>query len=76
MTTTLEVSVKGSGDQRREFFRMAVENKWDLLELRREAVQLEEVFRQLTVGEGAPRRNAGSKASDTSAATKESSSDV
>jgi len=53
-----------------------VENKWDLLELRREAVQLEEVFRQLTVGEGAPRRNAGSKASDTSAATKESSSDV
>ncbi len=74
--TTLEVSVKGSGDQRREFFRMAVENKWDLLELRREAVQLEEVFRQLTVGEGAPRRNAGSKASDTSAATKESSSDV
>ena len=24
--------MKGSGDQRREFFRMAVENKWDLLE--------------------------------------------
>lgn len=73
--TVLEVNVKGSGDHRREFFRMAVENKWDLLELRREAVQLEEVFRQLTVGEGAPRRNAGSKASDSSAA-KESSSDV
>ena len=73
--TVLEVSVKGSDDHRREFFRMAVENKWDLLELRREAVQLDEVFRQLTVGEGAPRRNAGSKASDTGAA-KESSSDV
>jgi ABC-2 type transport system ATP-binding protein len=74
--TLLEVNVKGSGDHRREFFRMAVENKWDLLELRREAVQLEEVFRQLTVGDGAPRRNAGSKSSDTSAAAKESSSDV
>jgi ABC-2 type transport system ATP-binding protein len=74
--THLEVSVKGSGDHRREFFRMAVENKWDLLELRREAVQLEEVFRQLTVGEGAPRRNAGAKAAGSSTATKESSSDV
>lgn len=73
--TVLEVSVKGSGDHRREFFRMAVENKWDLLELRREAVQLEEVFRQLTVGEGAPRRNAGSKAAAVSLA-KESTSDV
>lgn len=73
--TVLEVSVKGSDDHRREFFRMAVQNKWDLLELRREAVQLEEVFRQLTVGEGAPRRNAGPKSAE-STATKESSSDV
>lgn len=73
--TTVEVSVKGSSDHRREFFRMAVDNKWDLLELRREAVQLDEVFRQLTVGEGAPRRNAVAKATETSAA-KESSSDV
>ncbi len=73
--TTLEINVKGSGDHRREFFRMAVDNKWDLLELRREAVQLEEVFRQLTVGEGAPRRNAGAK-STVATATKESSSDV
>jgi ABC-2 type transport system ATP-binding protein len=36
---------------------MAVEKGWDLVELRREALQLEEVFRELTVGgSGAPQR--------------------
>lgn len=44
----LEARVKGSGDHRRELFQMAVQKGWALLELRRETLQLEEVFRQLT----------------------------
>ena len=40
---------------------MAVDKGWVLLELRREAMQLEEVFRKLTVGDEAPRRNEASK---------------
>ncbi len=71
--TVLEVVAKGSNDHRREFFRLAVEKKWDLVELRRETVQLEEVFRQLTVGDGAPRRNAAKK---TEGDVKEQASDV
>lgn len=54
---SIEVLAPGGGDARAEFFRMAVDKGWVLLELRREAMQLEEVFRQLTVGEAAPRRN-------------------
>lgn len=57
----VEVLAPGGGDARAEFFRMAVEKGWVLLELRREAMQLEEVFRQLTVGEDVPRRNEASK---------------
>jgi hypothetical protein len=38
-----------------------VDKGWVLLVLRREAMQLEEVFRQLTVGEGVARRNETSK---------------
>jgi ABC-2 type transport system ATP-binding protein len=45
---TVEATVKGSGDARRELFQMAVQKGWVLLELRRETLQLEEVFRQLT----------------------------
>lgn len=44
----LEAMVKGSGDARRELFQMVVQKGWALLELRRETIQLEEVFRQLT----------------------------
>ena len=57
----IEVLAPGGGDVRAEFFRMAVDKGWVLLELRREAMQLEEVFRQLTVGESAPRRIETSK---------------
>lgn len=57
----IEVLAPGGGDARAEFFRMAVDKGWVLLELRREAMQLEEVFRQLTVGENVPRRNETSK---------------
>lgn len=57
----IEVLAPGGGDARAEFFRMAVDKGWVLLELRREAMQLEEVFRQLTVGESAPRRIETSK---------------
>lgn len=52
----IEATVKGGGDLRREFFQLAIDRGWALLELRREALQLEEVFRQLTTGdEKAPR---------------------
>jgi ABC-2 type transport system ATP-binding protein len=57
----VEVLAPGGGDARAEFFRLAVDKGWVLLELRREAMQLEEVFRQLTVGEGVARRNETSK---------------
>lgn len=46
----IEVTAKGGSDHRRDFFQLAVERGWAMLELRREALQLEEVFRQLTVG--------------------------
>ncbi len=46
----VEVTAAGGDDHRREFFQLAVDKGWNLLELRREALQLEEVFRQLTVG--------------------------
>jgi ABC-2 type transport system ATP-binding protein len=38
-------------DLRKELFRAAVDNKWTLLELHREAASLETVFRHLTTGE-------------------------
>ena len=41
----------GSGtDYRRDFYKLAVARGWNLLELKRDALQLEEVFRQLTTG--------------------------
>lgn len=58
---SVEVLAPGGGDARAEFFKLAVDKGWVLLELRREAMQLEEVFRQLTVGEDVPRRNEASK---------------
>jgi ABC-2 type transport system ATP-binding protein len=58
----VEVTAKGGDDHRREFFQLAVDKGWTLLELRREALQLEEVFRQLTVG-------ADAKAAETSKST-------
>ncbi len=43
-------------DLRRELFQLAVDKGWVLLELRRDVVQLEEVFRELTVGSDAGAR--------------------
>ena len=43
----------GSSDLRREIFRAAVDNRWPLLELVRESVSLEEVFRNLTTRDDA-----------------------
>jgi ABC-2 type transport system ATP-binding protein len=47
----VEVTVKGTRDHRKDFFRLAVDRGWNLLELRRETLQLEDVFRQLTTGD-------------------------
>jgi len=41
----------GSADLRKPIFRAAVDNRWTLLELAREAASLEDVFRNLTTGE-------------------------
>ena len=41
----------GKDDLRRSLFRAAVDNRWNLLELTRESVSLEDVFRNLTTGE-------------------------
>lgn len=43
----------GATDLRREIFRAAVDNHWPLLELVRESVSLEEVFRNLTTRDDA-----------------------
>ncbi len=62
----VEITAKGGDDHRREFFQLAVDKGWALLELRREALQLEEVFRQLTVGADA---KAASEKSDSKRST-------
>ena len=45
---TLEVTASADGDLRRPIFRLAVDRGWTLLELRRDAATLEDVFRKLT----------------------------
>ena len=41
----------GNADLRRSLFRAAVDNHWPLLELVRESVSLEDVFRHLTTND-------------------------
>jgi ABC-2 type transport system ATP-binding protein len=48
---TFAIDGAASSDLRKSLFRMAVDNKWPLLELTREAASLEDVFRNLTTGE-------------------------
>jgi ABC-2 type transport system ATP-binding protein len=50
---TVGIQVLGSSEKdiRRELFALAVAKGWTLLELRKDVVQLEEVFRELTVGD-------------------------
>lgn len=45
---SLEVE-KGATDVREKIFRLAVENKWVILELHREQTSLEDIFRELTM---------------------------
>jgi ABC-2 type transport system ATP-binding protein len=52
----VQVLAPDQRDLRRELFRLAVDKGWLLLELRRDVVQLEEVFRELTVGADAGAR--------------------
>jgi len=47
----IHVLASSEKDMRRELFNLAVEKGWTLLELRKDVVQLEEVFRDLTVGD-------------------------
>lgn len=48
---SVQVLAPSDKDMRRELFNLAVEKGWVLLELRKDVVQLEEVFRDLTVGD-------------------------
>jgi ABC-2 type transport system ATP-binding protein len=52
---SLEFAIDGRGkdDLRKEIYRAAVDNKWPLLELARQAASLEDVFRHLTTGDDA-----------------------
>ena len=50
-THTFTIDGTASSDLRRSLYRAAVDNKWPLLELTREAASLEDVFRNLTTGE-------------------------
>jgi ABC-2 type transport system ATP-binding protein len=47
-TVSLEVETEPGADVRAELYRMAVDRQWTLLELRREALDLEGIFRRLT----------------------------
>jgi len=51
-TAGFRILSEASGDPRAAIFRKAVEKGWILLELRREAMNLEQIFRQLTLTEG------------------------
>jgi ABC-2 type transport system ATP-binding protein len=50
-THTFAIDGAPSTDLRKSLFRVAVEGKWPLLELTRQAASLEDVFRTLTTGE-------------------------
>jgi len=45
------IDAGGASDLRKPIFKAAVDNRWTLLELGREAASLEDVFRNLTTGE-------------------------
>ena len=48
---TFDIDGEAKNDLRKQLFRAAVDNKWTLLELTRQAASLEDVFRNLTTGE-------------------------
>jgi ABC-2 type transport system ATP-binding protein len=48
---TFTVDAGSAHDLRKALYRVAVDNKWPLLELTRQAASLEDVFRNLTTGE-------------------------
>jgi ABC-2 type transport system ATP-binding protein len=50
-TFTFDIDGKPASDLRKPLYQAAVESKWTLLELSREAASLEDVFRNLTTGE-------------------------
>ena len=48
---TFAIDGEAKTDLRKSLFRLAVDNKWTLVELTRQAASLEDVFRNLTTGE-------------------------
>ena len=48
---TFDIDGEAKNDLRKSLYRAAVDNKWALLELTRQAASLEDVFRNLTTGE-------------------------
>jgi ABC-2 type transport system ATP-binding protein len=60
---TYELTSEQSVDLRPELFKLVVEKGWVLLELHRDTQKLEDVFRDLTIGDERRNRNVGGKAS-------------
>ena len=60
-----EVVGDGDGDLRPEIFRMVADKGWVLLELHRDTQTLEDVFRQLTIGNERKNRQLGAQAATT-----------
>jgi gliding motility-associated transport system ATP-binding protein len=58
---TYEVSSEQSTDLRPELFKLIVEKGWVLLELHRDTQKLEDVFRDLTIGDERRNRTVGGK---------------
>lgn len=56
-TIGFAIDASSTDDLRKPLFRTAVENKWSLLELTREAASLEDVFRNLTTTIGEEKRS-------------------
>ena len=68
---TFELAAEKDRDLRGDLFRLAVQKGWSLLELRRDAQTLEDVFRDLTKADEVQDRRVGGKANDAQAAGKE-----
>jgi len=69
-SATYELTTERSVDLRPELFRLIVDKGWVLLELHRDTQKLEDVFRDLTIGDERRNRVVGGKDAPKSARAK------
>ncbi len=74
-SATYELTTERTVDLRPELFRLIVDKGWVLLELHRDTQKLEDVFRDLTIGDEKKNRVVGGKGSASSASSRRSSRD-